>query len=155
MKKFGIVIALVVLVSVVAGFTIADAGKPVPPPPSVNLVVGRPAKGMYCADPAGWINQGYKVFVWGNATPVKAQAFDDNGFLISPVITWTVQGTGETGTMTAGTTAIEVANKIFVATPKSAAADKIFTGDTNITYTAGGKNFSGVKIGRASCRERG
>jgi predicted CxxxxCH...CXXCH cytochrome family protein len=129
----------------VADFTIAEAGKPTPPPATPpNLVVGRPAKGMYCADPAGWINAGYKVFVWGNATPVKAQALDDNGFFITPGITWTVQGTNETGTMTLGTTAIEIANKIYVATPKSAAADKIFTGDTNITYSAGGKNFSGV-----------
>src|SRR3989304_6546643 len=123
----GVLAVCTVVVSLLVAFDEAFAGKPVPP--STNLIVGRPAKGMYCADPAGWINQGYKVFVWGNATPVKAQAFDDNGFLISPVITWTVQGTGETGTMTAGTTAIEVANKIFVATPKSAAADKIFTGD--------------------------
>jgi hypothetical protein len=99
---------------------------------------------MYCADPAGWINQGYKIFVWGNATPIKAQAFDVWGFLTTTPITWTVQGTNETGAMTIGTTAIETANKIHVATPKSAAADKIFTGDTNITYTASGKSFSGV-----------
>lgn len=145
MKTTRILVLLLVLVSVIATLVIAEAGKPLPPPPTApNLVVGRPAKGMYCADPAGWINAGYKIFVWGNATPVKAQAIDDWGFLISPNITWTVQGTGETGTMTAGTTAIEIDNKIFVATPKSARADMIFTGDTNITYSADGKSFSGV-----------
>ena len=135
---------------VAAEFTVAYAGggKTPPPPPAANLVIGRPAKGMYCADPAGWINKGYKIFVWGNATPIKAQAFDVWGFLTTTPITWTVQGTNETGTMTVGNTAVntavEIANKIQVATPKSAAADKIFTGDTNVTYTASGKSFSGV-----------
>jgi hypothetical protein len=148
MKRFGIVIALLVLASVVAAeFTAvyAAGGKP-PTNTPANIIVGRPAKGMYCADPAGWINQGYKIFVWGNATPIKAQAFDTNGFLTKTVsgISWTVQGTNETGVMTPGTTAIETANKIFVATPKSAAAVNIFTGDTNITYTADGKSFPGV-----------
>jgi len=145
MKRFIVFITLLLVVSLVIDYSIAEAGKPVPPPPTgPNIIIGRPAKGMYCADPAGWINQGYKIFVWGNATPVKAQAFDNWGFLMTPTITWTVQGTGETGTMTLGTTALEIANKIQVATPKSARADMIFTGDTNITYTSGGTSFSGV-----------
>jgi len=140
MKKFGLVIALVVVVSLVAGFTIAEAAKPVPT--TTNLVVGRPAKGMYCADPAGWINKGYKIFVWGNATPIKAQALDKYGHMINPGtgIKWTVQGTNETGSMTIG----DSTNKVYIASPTSLAATNIFTGDTNITYTADNKNFSGV-----------
>src|SRR3990170_1075500 len=84
MKKFGLVIISVVLVSLVAGFTIAYAGKPPVEGTATNLVVGRPAKGMYCADPAGWITKGYKIFVWGNATPIKAQALDAEGYLLNP-----------------------------------------------------------------------
>jgi hypothetical protein len=131
------------MISVVAGFTIAEAGKPpVGGSGATNLIIGRPAKGMNCADPAGWINQGYKIFVWGNATPVKAQAYDAEGYLITPAtgITWTVQGTGQTGSMTLSDTV----NKIYTASPTSLAATNIFTGDSNITYTADGKTFSGV-----------
>src|SRR3990170_5262654 len=125
MKKFGTVIALVVLVSVVAGFTIAFAGKPAPP--STNLIVGRPAKGMYCADPAGWINAGYKIYVWGNATPVKAQAFDAEGYLLTPAtgITFTIPGTGQSAAMTLSDTI----NKIYTASPNTLRADMIYTGD--------------------------
>src|SRR5512134_2182129 len=110
MKKFMLLIALLVFALVIGDVitVYAGGGKTPPPPPATNLVIGRPAKGMYCADPAGWINQGYHIFVWGNATPVKAQAFDDWGFLTTTPITWVVQGTGETGTMTIGTTALEI-----------------------------------------------
>jgi hypothetical protein len=143
MKKFGLLIALVVLVSIVAGFTIAYAGKPpVGGSGATNLVIGRPAKGMYCADPAGWIKQGYKIFVWGNATPIKAQAFDKEGYLVNPStgITFTIQGTGQTGAMTIG----DSANKVYTASPNTLRADMLFTGDSNVTYTADGKTFSGV-----------
>jgi len=140
MKRLWVLIALVVLVSVVAGFTIAEAAKPVAP--TTNLIVGRPAKGMYCADPAGWINAGYKIFVWGNATPVKAQAMDADGHMINPAsgISWVIQGTGQTGTMTVG----DSTNKVYTASPTSLRADMIYTGDSNIDYTADGKTFSGV-----------
>src|SRR5574341_930005 len=137
MKKFGVVIALVILVSLVAGFTIAYAGKPpVGGSGATNLIVGRPAKGMYCADPAGWINAGYRIYVWGNATPVKAQAFDAEGYLLNtPTITWVIQGTGQTGTMTL----TDTVNKVYTASPTSLAATNIFTGDSNMTYSADGK----------------
>ncbi|MEW6116004.1 MAG: hypothetical protein AB1553_03785 [Nitrospirota bacterium] len=140
MKTTKMLVVLAVVVAIVASFSIVYAGKT--PPPTTNLIVGRPAKGMYCADPAGWINAGYNIYVWGNATPVKAQVYDAEGYLLLPAtgVTWTVQGTGETGTMTVG----DSTNKVYTATPKSLAATNIFTGDSNITYTADGKSFSGV-----------
>jgi len=145
MKKSRLLVVLAVLVAVVVTYAVAEAGKPpVGGTGATNLVVGRPAKGMYCADPAGWINKGYGIYVWANGTPVKAQAFDAEGYLITPSIKWTVQGTNETGTMTLGTTTSEIDNKIFLATPKTLAATNIFTGDSNITYTADGKSFAGV-----------
>ncbi len=145
MKRFGIAIVLLLVVSLVVGYSVADAGKPGPGPTGPSLVVGRPAKGMYCADPAGWINQGYQIFVWGNATPIKAQAFDAEGYLMNPTsFTFSVMGTGETGTMTLGTSAADITNKVYLGTPKSLKAVNIFTGDSNITYTADGKTFSGV-----------
>lgn len=142
MKKFILFVSLILVVSLVVGYTIADAGKPGGGGSgATNLIVGRPAKGMYCADPAGWINQGYRIYVWGNATPIKAQAFDAEGYLLTtPTITWTVQGTGQTGTMTI----TDAINKVYTASPTSLTAVSIFTGDSNITYSADGKNFSGV-----------
>lgn len=120
-------------------------GKPVPP--TTNLIVGRPAKGMYCADPAGWINQGYKIYVWGNATPVKAQAFDAEGYLLTPAtgITFTIPGTGQTGAMVINAAStIDTTNKIYTASPSTLRADMIYTGDSIIRYTADGKTFDGV-----------
>ncbi|MBI4685186.1 MAG: hypothetical protein HY755_08290 [Nitrospirae bacterium] len=140
MKKYKILISLLVAASVIAGFTIAYAGKPVPPP--TNLIVGRPAKGMYCADPAGWINAGYKIFVWSNGTPVKAQVFDAEGYVLLPStgVTWKVTSTGQTGTMTIG----DSTNKVYTATPTSLQAVMVYSGDSEITYTADGKTFTGV-----------
>lgn len=141
MKKLIFVISgLLVSLSLVFAYTPADAGKPAAP--GANLVVGRPAKGMYCADPVGWINQGYKIYVWGNATPVKAQAYDVNGYLINPStgITYTIPGTGQTGAMTLSDTT----NKVYTASPNTLRADMIYTGDSIIRYTANGKTFDGV-----------
>lgn len=136
-----IIVNLIVFVAVMAAFTIAYAGKP-GGGTATNLIVGRPAKGMYCADPAGWINAGYKIYVWGNGTPVKAQAFDAEGYALLPGtgITWRVPSTGQTGSMTVG----DATNKVYTATPTSIRADMIFSGDTAIEYTADGKTFSGV-----------
>jgi len=136
----GVLAVCTVVVSLLAAFDEAFAGKPVPP--STNLIVGRPAKGMYCADPAGWINQGYKIYVWGNATPVKAQAFDAEGYLLTPAagITFTIPGTGQTGAMTVG----DATNKVYTASPNTLRADMIYTGDSIIQYTADGKTFDGV-----------
>ncbi|MEK6700077.1 MAG: hypothetical protein AABZ10_13680 [Nitrospirota bacterium] len=132
----------VILLMVVSMFVVSDvfAGKPVPP--TTNLIVGRPAKGMYCADPANWIKNGYKIYVWGDATPVKAQTYDAEGYLLLPAtgIAWKVQGTGETGSMTV----LDSTNKVYTASPKSLSAVNIFTGDSNIDYTADGKTFSSV-----------
>jgi hypothetical protein len=144
MKKFRTLLVLFVVAAVAISLVAASdvfAAKP-GSGATTNLIVGRPAKGMYCADPAGWINAGYKIFVWGNATPVKAQVYDAEGYLLLPGtgVTWTVQGTGETGAMTVG----DSTNKVYTATPKSLRADMIFTGDSNIDYTADGKTFSGV-----------
>ncbi len=143
MRRYALAAAGVIVASLVIGSALVEAGKPAPQPTSsTNLVVGRPAKGMYCADPAGWIKAGYRIFVWGNATPVKAQALDKDGHMINPStgISWTVQGTNETGTMSI----IDSANKVYGASPKSLAATNLFTGDSNITYTADGKSFPGV-----------
>ncbi len=142
MKKSGIL--FLILISVVLTCVIADAGKP-PPPVGTNLIVGRPAKGMYCADPAGWINQGYSgangIFVWGNATPVKAQVYDANGLLLLPGTGVTFSVNGQTGSMTIG----DATNKVYTASPTSARADMIYNNvNTPITYTADGKTFDGV-----------
>ncbi|OGW47360.1 MAG: hypothetical protein A2078_14990 [Nitrospirae bacterium GWC2_57_9] len=144
MKKKHISIAVAVIaVAVISIFMVSDglaAGGKVTP--TTNLIVGRPAKGMYCADPAGWINQGYKVYVWGDATPVKAQVFDANGILITPAtgVSFTIPGTGQTGAMTM----TDTANKVYTASPTSLRADMLFTGDSIIRYTADGKTFDGV-----------
>jgi hypothetical protein len=141
MKKTHILISLTLIAVALSMLIVSDvfAGKATP---TTNLIVGRPAKGMYCADPAGWINNGYKIYVWGNATPVKAQAFDANGFLINPAsgITFNIPGTGQTGAMTVG----DATNKVYTATPNTLRADMIFTGDSIIRYTADGKTFDGV-----------
>lgn len=134
---------LVILSSLVAvsllGASEAFAGQVVP---TTNMIVGRPAKGMYCADPAGWINNGYRVYVWSNATPVKAQAFDTEGYLLTPStgITYQVEATGQTGAMTVG----DATNKVYTATPTSMRADLVGEFNYQINYTADGKTFSGV-----------
>lgn len=140
----GSVLSLAVLVVLAFGLALyistANAAKPTAA--GTNMIVGRPAKGMYCADPANWIKNGYKIYVWGDATPVKAQAYDVNGYLITPGtgITWKVTATGETGSMSI----VDSTNKVFSATPKSMGA--LVIGDKNyeITYTADGKTFKGV-----------
>lgn len=149
MKKLSVVMSLFVaaallVTSVYAGGGGGGGGST----PTTNLIVGRPAKGMYCADPAGWINSGYSgangIYVWNNGTPVKAQDLDANGILILPTtgITYTIPSTGQTGAMAIG----DAANKVYVATPTTVAADKIYAGnpDTAINYTANAKTFSGV-----------
>lgn len=141
MKKFVFVcVGLFVALSMVLAFTPADAGKPAPV--ATNLIVARPAKGMYCADPAKWITGGYRIYVWSDATPVKGQAYDKNGYVIAPGtgITWKVTATGETGAMSI----TDSTNKVFSATPKSMGA--LVSGDKNyeITYTADGKTFKDV-----------
>ena len=142
-----------IIVSLVAALTIsasvAFAGKPGGggTTTSTNLIVGRPAKGMYCADPAGWITNGYNgangIYVWNNGTPVKAQDLNADGYLVTPAtgITYSVPSTGQTGAMTLS----DSINKIYSATPTSVAADKVYTQtDTAINYTAEGKTFGGV-----------
>lgn len=145
MKKFRVVMSLFVAAALLV--TSAYAGKPVGGGTvATNLVVGRPAKGMYCADPASWISAGYSgangIYVWNNGTPVKAQIFDANGLLVLPAtgITYAIPSTGQTGAMTISDTA----NKVYAATPTSLGATAIFSGDSAINYTAEGKTFSGV-----------
>jgi len=140
-----------IIVSLVAALTITasvaySGGKP-GGGTATNLIVGRPAKGMYCADPAGWISNGYSgangIFVWHNATPVKAQDLSADGILQTPVtgMTYSIPSTGQTGPMTLS----DATNKVFTASPTSVAADKIYTlTDTAINYTAEGKTFPGV-----------
>jgi ssDNA-binding Zn-finger/Zn-ribbon topoisomerase 1 len=146
MKK--LLISLAVLAATVVGFTAAEAGKPGggTTTPATNLIVGRPAKGMYCADPAKWIQAGYNgangIYVWNNGTPIKAQNFDKNGYLITPStgMTWKVTSTGQTGAMTI----TDATNKVYTATPTSARADIVGDINYNVEYTAEGKTFTGV-----------
>lgn len=143
MKKLTVLMCLAVAVSLFAADVFA--GKVVP---TTNLIVGRPAKGMYCADPAGWINAGYNgangIYVWNNGTPVKAQDMDANGLLLLPStgMTYTVPSTGQTGPLTL----TDATNKVYTATPTSVRADLVYSGnpDTAINYTADGKTFPGV-----------
>ena len=141
------IIASLVAVLTISAASVAFAGKPGGGTVTTNLIVGRPAKGMYCADPAGWINNGYSgangIYVWHNATPVKAQDFSADGILQTPAtgMTFSIPSTGQTGAMTLG----DAANKVFTASPTSVAADKVYTlTDTVINYTAEGKTFGGV-----------
>jgi hypothetical protein len=140
MKKILLTVAL--LATSFALVPTSEAGKPGGTTPATNLIVGRPAKGMYCADPAKWIQAGYKIYVWHDTTPIKAQNFDKNGYLITPStgMTWEITNTNETGSMTIG----DATNKVYTASPKSARADVV--GDINYTvnYTAEGKTFTGV-----------
>ena len=141
--KRGIILGAVAALSIAA--SVAYAGKPVSGV-TTNLIVGRPAKGMYCADPAGWITRGYSgangIYVWSNATPVKAQDLSADGILQAPAtgMTYSIPSTGQTGPLTL----TDATNKVFTASPTSVAADKIYSGDTAINYTAEGKTFSGV-----------
>lgn len=142
--KRAIILSLAAVLTISA--SLAFAGK-TPPGPVTNLIVGRPAKGMYCADPAGWINRGYSgangIYVWNNGTPVKAQIFSADGILQTPAtgMTYTVPSTGQTGAMTLS----DATNKVYTATPTSLGATQIFAQvDTAINYTAEGKTFSGV-----------
>jgi hypothetical protein len=137
MKKVTLAtLAAVMVLSAVAAF----AGRL--PAPTTNLIIGRPAKGMYCADPAGWNKQGYKMYVWNDATPVKAQVYDADGHLLTPAtgVTFKVTATGETGTMTLS----DATNKVYTASPKSMRADLVGDFNYEITYTADGKTFTGV-----------
>lgn len=133
---------LVALAVAVAALTAAVASYAGKTTATTNLIVGRPAKGMYCADPAGWVKAGYKIYVWHDATPVKAQVYDANGYLMSPAngVAWKVTATGETGSMTLS----DSTNKVYTATPKSMQADIIGDNNYEITYTADGKTFKGV-----------
>ncbi|MBI4684297.1 MAG: hypothetical protein HY755_03745 [Nitrospirae bacterium] len=139
MKKYRILIGLLVLVSVVATFAIAYAGKG-NTAATTNMIVGRPAKGMYCADPVKWLSDG--IYVWSNGTPIKAQVYDKNGILITPAngVTWKVTATGQTGSMTLA----DSTNKIYTATPTSMGALVSGDKDYEIQYTADGKTFTGV-----------
>ena len=143
--KRGVILGAVAALSIAA--SVAYAGKPGGGGTvTTNLIVGRPAKGMYCADPAGWISGGYSgangIYVWSNATPVKAQDFSADGILQAPAtgMTYSIPSTGQTGPLAI----TDAANKVFTASPTSVAADKIYSGDTAIDYTAEGKTFPGV-----------
>lgn len=139
MKKLMVLMGLAVSALLLASVVYAG-GKP--PASTTNMIVGRPAKGMYCADPVKWIQGGYKIYVWGDATPIKAQDYDIEGYLLAPAagVTWKVTNTGETGAMTLS----DATNKIYTATPKSARADIVGDINYNVEYTADGKTFTGV-----------
>lgn len=135
-------ILALIAISITAGFSPAYAGKSPSGTVATNMIVGRPAKGMYCADPKGWIDQGYQIYVWSNGTPVKAQVYDKNGYLLAPStgVSWKVTATGQTGSMTLA----DSTNKIYTGTPTSIGA--LVTGDTDyqVEYTAEGKTFTGI-----------
>jgi len=137
MMKKVIIILLVAALAALAMVGIAYAAKSTA---TTNLIVGRPAKGMYCADPANWIKNGYKIYVWGDATPIKAQAYDAGGHLIKPGtgVKWTANG--GSGSMSV----IDSTNIVYGATPTNMGA--LVIGDKNYTvdYEADGKKFSGV-----------
>lgn len=137
MKKI-VIILLAAILTVLAFTAVAYAAKSTSA--TTNLIVGRPAKGMYCADPLNWIKDGYKIYVWGDATPIRAQAYDAGGHLINPGtgITWSANG--GSGSMSV----LDSTNKVYAATPANMGA--LVQGDNNytVTYTADGKSFSGV-----------
>ena len=77
------------------------------PPPATrriaavaSLVLANPTQGMYCWDPAGWLSAGFQVNIWGANKPVRAQSFDNRGFLLDAVPTFSVDPTGQAGSMT-------------------------------------------------------
>jgi len=65
-----------------------------------SLVLANPTYGMYCWDPVFWSDAGFQVKIWGPNKPVRAQSFDDRGFLLDAIPTFSVEPTGQVGTMT-------------------------------------------------------
>jgi|GEM_PF-2137598 len=65
-----------------------------------SLVLANPPYGMYCWDPVGWLNGGFQVRIWEANKPVLAQSFDARGSLLDVAPSFSVQPTGQTGTMT-------------------------------------------------------
>lgn len=65
-----------------------------------SLVLANAVKGMYCWDPIAWLDAGFQVGLWKSDLPIRAQSFDTRGHLIDAVPTFSVQPTGQTGSMT-------------------------------------------------------
>ncbi len=102
MKK---IISILAMTALIAGLSAlpALAGKPggttPPPTAAVNKVFTEGRFGEYCTDPAARVSAGYKVGIWGDAVPFKAQAVDANGYKVGGTFDYRVALTGETGTM--------------------------------------------------------
>lgn len=58
-----------------------------------------PRYGEYCTDPAKWVSAGYKVGIWSEAVPVKAQALGSDGSKNQGTPTLLVPATRERGPM--------------------------------------------------------
>jgi len=67
-----------------------------------SLVMANAVKGMYCWDPLPWLEAGFQVGIWevDSELPVRAQFLDNRGHLIDTAATFSVQPTGQIGTMT-------------------------------------------------------
>lgn len=58
-----------------------------------------PRFGEYCTDPAGWVEAGFKVGIWAEAVPVKAQALGPGKSKDQGALTLLVPATKEKGPM--------------------------------------------------------
>ena len=73
-----------------------------PPPPSpsqAGIIFTAGKYGEYYADPARWVNAGYRVGIWGNNVTVKAQAIDSNGKKIAGTFSYRITSTNQYGVL--------------------------------------------------------
>jgi hypothetical protein len=66
---------------------------------SAGKIFSQGRYGEYCADPAGWVQAGFKVGIWPETVPVNAQAVDGSGRKVAGTFSYEVMATGETGVM--------------------------------------------------------
>jgi hypothetical protein len=66
---------------------------------SAGKIFSQGRYGEYRADPAGWVQAGFKVGIWPETVPVNAQAVDGSGRKVAGTFSYEVMATGETGVM--------------------------------------------------------
>lgn len=64
-----------------------------------SLVLANATKGMNCWDPISWLEAGLQVNIWDKNLPVRGQSFDEQGHLLDAIPSFTIQQTGQSGSM--------------------------------------------------------
>jgi hypothetical protein len=65
-----------------------------------SKVLANATTGMDGWDPVAWLNAGFEVGIWEKNLPVRAQSMDSQGLLLASTPAFSVQPTGQTGSMT-------------------------------------------------------